>query len=328
MASITITRGTTLPNSSAKSDFHNLVDTATASISGILNADVDAAAGISASKLDLSGVAQVITMTAKAINEAEGASIASASTTNIWATDGNTYHITGTTTITSLSTAPQAGAIRRTIFDGILTLTHNASTLILPSGANITTAAGDVAIWYADTTTQIRCISYLKADGTAIVAYSPTASNALTGSIVQVVNTQTGAVATGTTTVPSDDSIPQNTEGDEYMTLAITPKSATNKLKIDVVFNYETSSADSHCVALFQDSTADAISAAQDFQGTNEEGCVSFTHFMTAGTTSATTFKVRSGNAGAGTTTFNGEASARRFGGVMASSITIEEIKV
>lgn len=170
MASITITRGTTLPNSSSKSDFHNLVDTATASITGIVNADVDSAASISASKLDLSSVAQVITMTGKAINEAEGANIASASTTNIWATDGNTVHITGTTTITSLSTAPQAGAIRRTIFDGALTLTHNASTLILPGGANITTAAGDVAIWYADTTTQIRCISYLKADGTPVVS--------------------------------------------------------------------------------------------------------------------------------------------------------------
>ena len=54
---------------------------------------------------------------------------------------------------------------------------------------------------------------------------------------VQVVNTQTGAVDTGTTAMPCDDTIPQNTEGDEFMTLAITPTSATNKLKIDVVFN-------------------------------------------------------------------------------------------
>ena len=57
------------------------------------------------------------------------------------------------------------------------------------------------------------------------------------GGVVQVVNTTTGAVATGTTTMPQDDTIPQNTEGDEYMTLAITPKDATNKLKIDVVWH-------------------------------------------------------------------------------------------
>jgi hypothetical protein len=49
------------------------------------------------------------------------------------------------------------------------------------------------------------------------------------------------------------------------------------------------------------------------------------THYMTAGTTSATTFKVR-GGVNAGTLTFNGEVGARLFGGVCASSITVTEI--
>ncbi len=157
--------------------------------------------------------------------------------------------------------------------------------------------------------------------------YVPSSSNALSGSVVQVVNTMVSSLSTGTTTMPSDDTIPQNTEGDEYMTLSITPTNASNKLLIKVVFNYESTSADSHYVALFQDSTANALAAAQDIRGANEEGCVCFNHYMTAGTTSATTFKVRSGNAAAGTTTFNGEGGARRMGGVMASSITIMEIK-
>ena len=34
-------------------------------------------------------------------------------------------------------------------FSGALTLTHNATSLILPGGASITTAAGDVATWSA-----------------------------------------------------------------------------------------------------------------------------------------------------------------------------------
>jgi hypothetical protein len=47
---------------------------------------------------------------------------------------------------------------------------------------------------------------------------------------------------------------------------------------------------------------------------------------MTAGTTSAITFKVR-GGAGAGNFTFNGYNNTNRnFGGVSASSITIMEI--
>ncbi len=52
--------------------------------------------------------------------------------------------------------------------------------------------------------------------------------------LVQVVNTETGAVATGTTVMPADNTIPQNTEGDEYMTLAITPTNTNNKLLIEV----------------------------------------------------------------------------------------------
>lgn len=51
MATVTITRGTTLPDSSAKADFHNLVDTATATVSNIVNADIDSGAAIADSKL-------------------------------------------------------------------------------------------------------------------------------------------------------------------------------------------------------------------------------------------------------------------------------------
>ena len=98
--------------------------------------------------------------------EAEGAAVASAGTTNIWAGDGNTLHITGTTTITSFGTAPQAGAWKKVIFDGALTLTHGAN-LSLPGSANITTAADDMAFVYADTTTQFDVI-YFKKSGAAV----------------------------------------------------------------------------------------------------------------------------------------------------------------
>ena len=151
--------------------------------------------------------------------------------------------------------------------------------------------------------------------------------------IVQIANVQTGAVLTGTGTLPSDDSIPQNTEGDQYMTLAITPTSAANKLKIDVVFNYDLAAAYASVIALFQDSTAGALAGVIDTEGaniTNGLSVVAFTHYMTAGTTSTTTFKVRAGRGIVGASeilTFNGSASARLLGGVMASSITITEIE-
>ena len=148
--------------------------------------------------------------------------------------------------------------------------------------------------------------------------------------VVQVVNTQDGAVATGTTVLPNDDTIPQNTEGDEYLTLAITPTNANNMLKIEIVIHLAHTSASSYMIAaLFQDSTAGALAASQPARTdqANTAGVGVFTHYMVAGTVLPTTFKVRAGHGSAGTTTFNGATGTRNLGGVMASSVTITEIE-
>lgn len=144
---------------------------------------------------------------------------------------------------------------------------------------------------------------------------------------VQVVNVTDGEVATGTTVMPQDDTIPQNTEGNEVMTLSITPKSNNNLLKIQVTVLQAHSTANSNQVALFKDSDLDAIAVVGEYQGsaTNQTTTLTFTHYMIAGTTNAITFKVRAGSNNAGTMTFNGSSSARLYGGVAASSITITE---
>jgi hypothetical protein len=54
--------------------------------------------------------------------------------------------------------------LRLVVFDGILTLTHNATTNNLPGAANITTAAGDRAIYWSDGTT-VYCMVYMPAAG-------------------------------------------------------------------------------------------------------------------------------------------------------------------
>lgn len=147
------------------------------------------------------------------------------------------------------------------------------------------------------------------------------------GKIIQVVNTITGAVNSGATIMPHDDTIPQITEGDQYMTLAITPNNTSNLLKIEVVLNFAHSVGDRQVTALFQDATAGALAAAAKHKIADSDSQVIFTHWMAAGTVAETTFRVRSGLAVAGTTTFNGLSTTRRLGGVMASSITITEIQ-
>ena len=153
--------------------------------------------------------------------------------------------------------------------------------------------------------------------------------NAIVGSkVLQVVNTQTGAVATGTTTIPYDDTIPQNTEGDQYMSLAITPVSASSYLLIEVeVMMSHSAVTQALTVALFVDSTANALAAMMHIEA-NAAYVHGFSlrHYVASGSTSARTYKVRAGAGGAGTTTFNGQSGARKFGGITLSSITITEI--
>lgn len=157
---------------------------------------------------------------------------------------------------------------------------------------------------------------------------SVTSAKVPTGTPVQMVATNYSAVATGTTVIPNDDTIPQNTEGDQFMSQGITPKSATNRLFIEAELSLAISSNGQRIAALFQDTTANALAAKSTYVGNFADPVIlRLTHDMVAGTTSATTFKVRAGSEAAGTWTFNGSAGARKFGGVTLSTIKITEYK-
>lgn len=84
--------------------------------------------------------------------------VASATTTDIGAVASQNVRITGTTTITGLGTVA-AGTFRRVRFAASLTLTHNATSLIL-FGSNITTTAGDVGEFVSEGSGNWRCVSY------------------------------------------------------------------------------------------------------------------------------------------------------------------------
>ena len=94
--------------------------------------------------------------------------IASATTTDLGTKTQNYLSVTGTTTITGLGTP--TNKVEYTVrFAGALTLTHNATSLILPGGANIPTAAGDVAVMKHEGSGNWRCISYSPATGVGAV---------------------------------------------------------------------------------------------------------------------------------------------------------------
>jgi hypothetical protein len=96
--------------------------------------------------------------------------------------------ITSTTAITSfVITTDFTGRTFKVRFDTARTLAHNGTSLILPGGANITTAQGDIAQFRSLGSGNVVCEWYTRADGTPIKP--PSAS---LGSI----DTSSGASAT------------------------------------------------------------------------------------------------------------------------------------
>lgn len=102
-----------------------------------------------------------------------GSNIASATTTDIGAVAGYRHYITGNATITSLGTL-SPGIVKILLFEGGSTLTHNATSLALPTGANILTEALDSGFFMSEGSGNWRCLFYQRADGEALATTLPT----------------------------------------------------------------------------------------------------------------------------------------------------------
>jgi hypothetical protein len=112
--------------------------------------------------------------TAKDTISIHGADIASAATVNLETATGDLVDVTGTTTITAITLSE--GHERTVRFTGILTLTNGAS-LVLLTGANITTAAGDFAVFRGYAAGVVRMVAYERASGVALVGGNVVAAN-------------------------------------------------------------------------------------------------------------------------------------------------------
>lgn len=146
--------------------------------------------------------------------------------------------------------------------------------------------------------------------------------------LVGYASVEDGAVNTGTTVLPFDDTIPQNTEGDEYMTLAYAAQSTSNIVLIEITFNGTTSAGGQLTAALFKDSDANAMAVGcNQVADTTRIDTLHFQHSFVPGTISSITYKVRAGGDLGGTTTFNGAGSVRKYGGILLSSIKIKEFR-
>lgn len=103
-----------------------------------------------------------------ALNFAPSVALPSSTNPALGATYSNNVTITGNTTIAGFDNVAE-GITRVVKFTGILQLTYNATSLILPSNANITTAVGDIAVFRSLGSGNWECIEYTRRDGTALV---------------------------------------------------------------------------------------------------------------------------------------------------------------
>jgi hypothetical protein len=124
------------------------------------------------------------------LNSMGEVSIASASTCDIGAATTPKVQITGTTTITGFGS--QASAVRFVRFGGALTLTQNATSLILLGGADRVTASGDTGIYVSDSSGHWREWAYFKADGTVAVREAVSTRTVLTSGSSATYTTPSG----------------------------------------------------------------------------------------------------------------------------------------
>lgn len=149
--------------------------------------------------------------------------------------------------------------------------------------------------------------------------------------VLQRVRYQTSANATTQVTMPFDNTVPQITEGTQFMSINFTPRKADSRLVIDALFNgmgYG-SSGWYLIVAIFQDTTPDAIvSGAVHGTAANQTRILPLSIEVPASSVAPRTYSVRAG-CSAGGMGFNGlNAGSYNLGGTVHSHITVTEYAV
>lgn len=120
--------------------------------------------------------------------------IASATATPLGTSTSDYVVISGTTTITSFTTA-SAGVKRYVRFSGALTLTHNGTNLILGGAVNRTTVAGDTALFVSEGSGNWRELVYYPTTATGTGARVQAAAPTLVTPVISTGLSASGSAA-------------------------------------------------------------------------------------------------------------------------------------
>lgn len=171
----------------------------------------------------------------------------------------------------------------------------NATTLTRygPTTTLITQAAGQLTV-STDALTTNRQQTYRDVDGS--FAMATTATSYLAGNVFLHAPATSSTSDSTAVALPIDNTIPQSGEGKEYLTITVTPKNASSTLVISFNAFVSQSTTGSVAVALFVDAGADALFAtAVTPGGAAQVAAVALQFSVSAGSTSARTYKIRFG---------------------------------
>lgn len=216
-------------------------------------------------------------------------------------------------------TVTSSGAVW-TIDDDVVTLANMAGG----TDGNLITydADGDPAYVATGTAAQV-----LTSNGEGA---APTFQDAAGGGgvIVSTAYAETSTQSTLTATIPVDNTIPQNTEGTEILTVTVTTTTATQRVRIvGVWWGQYSTSTNGFVTAVFVNSDADAIYANHAWiQSTNRGQPNPFVLEHAPASAASHTYKIRIG-AGTGNIFFNrNAATANLFGGAVGKSTVVAEV--
>jgi len=238
---------------------------------------------------------------------------ASTSTVSFLAVGAEGQALLGTATAASARTELELGTL---------------ATQSTVSAANIAAASVSAAA-IVDNSITLAKVARVGTTGQSLIS-GGTGTDAAYGwtGVVQRVVTASSSVVSGTAQIPLDDTIPQVTEGTQFLAVTITPRNASSTLVVEAnVFLSSSNAVNGVTGAIHLASSADAIAAASLPVGATAETILSIRHSFVANTVAAIPVQLRLGGSGATTIHMNGSsAGARRFGGVAASSISVTEI--
>lgn len=210
--------------------------------------------------------------------------------------------------------------------DNLVGYDASGNPTVVAPGTGLVQSAGTIS---ADVGTTANKLVQLDASGKLPAVDGSQLTNLpSSGKLLGYAIASTSTEGSGTGLIPADNSIPQITEGNEILTVTYTPTSTTSTLIIRFSGLIGTNTDTQGTIALFQDTTANALRAVQfrTIAGANTGYERALLHTMTSGTTSATTFKIRAGMDGAGTTYWNRtESDADQYGTAAISTLIVEE---